>query len=344
MNGSYSGNQITDVGGTFWISSTAGLTANEPFTAHQDLYVNGPVDLNQAGTVGLDAFIVGGITSNQSFGITGTLNTPLYTAATLPQNVTAGKVVKGTVTVADACTCDPTKLVPVNGIVDARKTMNDNLSIGLDSGVLANYGPTTRLDLPCGNYYLDSISTNASLTIVAHGHTALYVGGDINTNGSFAISVDPTGSFDVFVKGTIITNQKFAVGSLNAPALMRLYLGIMTALDLNQGFLLAGNLYSALSSVDENQSADIYGAIFSGSFTSNQNTTIHYDSAITTQGQNCPNPSTPTGDGGVPQQCKSCGDCGNQACVKGQCGSCTTDADCCNPLMCIMGQCVSRII
>jgi hypothetical protein len=346
MNGSYTGNQLTDVGGTFWTSSMQGLTANQMFKAHQDLYVNGPVNFNQPASVGLDAFIVGSITVNAPFAITGTLNTPLYKATTLPQGVTAASVNNGPLTVGPACQCDPKQLVPVNAIVDARQMTNDDASIGLDPAVLTNFGPTTRLDLPCGSYYLNSINTNQSLTIVAHGHTALYVGGNINTNGDFAISVDPTGSFDVFVKGTIITNQKFAVGSLNAPALMRLYLGSTSALNLNQGFQLAGNLYSALSSVIENQTADIYGAIFSGAFNSNQNTIIHYDSAITTQGQNCPGGGgNPGVDGGAPpMQCNSCGDCANQACVNHTCGACTTDADCCAPLMCIMGQCVSRII
>jgi hypothetical protein len=333
MNGSYDGNQLTDVGGTFWTSSTAGLTANQNFATHQDLYVNGPIDCNQQCSVDIDAHINGNITVNAPMTITGTL----YAPNNPPAQVHAGAFVKGAVTVGPACACDPSQPVPVNAIVDARQSNNDNASIGLDPAALANFGPTTRLDLPCGNYYLNSINTNSSLTIVAHGHTALYIGGGITTNQNFEITVDPTGSFDVFVKGTIDTNQKFVVGSLNAPALMRLYLGSTSALSLNQGFQLAGNLYSALSAVDENESADIYGAIFSGSFDSNQDTNIHYDNAVTFQGGDCPSPSP------MPGGCGSCQDCNNQACINGMCTTCTTDADCCAPLMCVSGQCISKV-
>jgi hypothetical protein len=345
MNGSYKGNQLTDVGGTLWTASTAGLNENQMMAVHQELYVNGPVDCNQQCSVALDAHVNGTITANKPMTIGQTLYTPNAPTA----NVTYGKLVTGPVTVGDACVCDPAKLVPVNAIVDARQTMNDNASIGLDPAVLDNFGPATRLDLPCGNYYLNQINTNASLTIVAHGHTALYVGGDIKTNQNFQVTVDPTGSFDVFVKATISTNQKFSVGSLNAPALMRLYLGSTSQLSLNQGFLLAGNLYSALSNVSENQTGDIYGAIFSKAFDSNQNTNIHYDTAVTTQGSSCPAPEVdggvPTVDGGGAQvSCNTCTDCANQACVNHVCGACTTNADCCAPLTCTNGQCVSIIL
>jgi hypothetical protein len=334
-NGTYNGNQLTEIGGTFWTSATAGLTANQKMTAHQDLYVNGPINCNQVCTVDLDAHINGNLTVNAPMSIAQTLYVPAN--VTPPAQVSYKKLVQGPVNIGPACACDPTQLVPVNAIVDARKTNNDNASIALDPAVLDNFGPITRLDLPCGNYYLNSIMTNSSLTIVAHGHTALYVGGDITTNQNFEVTVDPAGSFDVFVKGTINTNQKFAVGSLNAPALMRLYLGSTAALTLNQGFQLAGNLYSGLANVTENQTANIYGSIFSKAFDSNQNTLIHYDRAVTFQGQDCPSPSP------MPGGCGSCYDCNNQACINGVCTDCTQDSDCCAPLMCVMGKCISII-
>jgi hypothetical protein len=290
-------------------------------------------------TVGLDAHINGNVTSNVSMSIGKTLYVPA--SVTPPANVTYNAISKGPVSVGDACECDPSKLVQVGTIVDNAKTMNDNASIGLDPAALSSLSPTTRLDLPCGSYYLDSINTDSALTIVAHGHTALYIGGDITTNQNFEITVDPTGSFDVFVKGTINTNQKFTLGSLNAPALMRLYLGSTSALTLNQGFLQAGNLYSALGNVTENQAANIYGSIFTKAFDSNQDTVIHYDTAVVSQGQGCPGPGP---DGGTSTGCGSCKDCNNQACIGGVCGNCGSDADCCPPLVCTNGQCIAVIL
>ena len=43
-------------------------------------------------------------------------------------------------------------------------------------------------------------------------------------------------------------------------------------------------------------------------------------------------------DAGTPQ-CGSCTDCANQACVNGTCGSCTSSAQCCPPLLCLGGSC-----
>jgi cysteine-rich repeat protein len=42
-------------------------------------------------------------------------------------------------------------------------------------------------------------------------------------------------------------------------------------------------------------------------------------------------------------ECNDCRDCGGQACSDGQCGSCSTDSDCCTPLVCDVdsGMCVS---
>ncbi len=37
--------------------------------------------------------------------------------------------------------------------------------------------------------------------------------------------------------------------------------------------------------------------------------------------------------------CSTCSDCGGQACVNHQCGSCLTSSDCCAPLLCVAGVC-----
>lgn len=72
-----------------------------------------------------------------------------------------------------------------------------------------------------------------------------------------------------------------------------------------------------------------YGAVFGGDYKANGSTTIHYDRAAVEQDQGCP---PPTG-------CSSCLDCGNQAGVNGACGECTSDAQCCPPLVCVGGSC-----
>jgi hypothetical protein len=41
--------------------------------------------------------------------------------------------------------------------------------------------------------------------------------------------------------------------------------------------------------------------------------------------------------------CSTCLDCNNQACVNGACGSCTNSSQCCAPLVCVGGSCVSQV-
>ncbi len=63
----------------------------------------------------------------------------------------------------------------------------------------------------------------------------------------------------------------------------------------------------------------------------------------------CPAPdggSSPDGgaspDGGTHQQgCNTCLDCDNQACLSGACGACTNSSQCCAPLECVNGVCVT---
>jgi hypothetical protein len=47
-------------------------------------------------------------------------------------------------------------------------------------------------------------------------------------------------------------------------------------------------------------------------------------------------------DAGSPA-CGTCSDCNNQACVAGRCGACTTDSQCCAPLICQAGYCLPQI-
>lgn len=47
--------------------------------------------------------------------------------------------------------------------------------------------------------------------------------------------------------------------------------------------------------------------------------------------------------GAPPQGCNTCLDCGGQACKNGNCGDCTSSADCCAPLVCSGGSCVKPV-
>jgi hypothetical protein len=334
-----SGNNVT-IGGSLWDSSTGGVSSDSSLTVKEELHSGGPVNV-QAATFGLDAYVNGAVSG-------GTYDKNL----TVPTGVTPSATVRGMinhvpppVAVPAPCDCKPADLIPVASIVMAHATMNDNALIGLSAGALAG-GGATRLDLPCGNYYLSSINSNVPVTIVAHGHVGLYVGGSISPQNGLTITLDPTATLDLFVEGTISTSATLVIGNVNYPALTRVYVGGTGSISFQDGVTLAGNLYAPTASVDWAAGTDIYGSVFCQNFTGSARVAIHYDSAVLSQGAVCgPPPGGPPGsDSGVPPPdggttCTTCTNCGNNACVNGACGQCTSNAQCCAPLFCVLGTC-----
>jgi hypothetical protein len=243
------------------------------------------------------------------------------------------------VSVPPPCDCTPSNIIPVSAIVAKFAPPNDdNAAIGLDPMALSGPAAPTRLDLPCGYYYLDSISTSIPVTIVAHGNTALFIGGDIVPTSALTITLDPTAQLDLFVAGTINSSEALTIGSVDYPALSRTYVGSAQDLIFSSGTTLGSNLYAANALVNWTASTDVYGAVFAGNFTGSSRVAIHYDSEILSIGsQSCGPP--PTG-----MTCNACGDCGNQACINGMCGgACTSSSQCCAPLVCQAGKCVQTL-
>jgi hypothetical protein len=334
LDRSFSSMNTTTVGGAFWASSNNGLSSDSDMTVGEELHVGGAVNV-QAFTVGYDGFVNGDVS-----GSTATFDKNL----TVPNGVTpSGTTVKGMlihvpppVSVPPPCDCTASHIIPVTSIVSTFAPPNDdNATIGLDPKVLTGPGAPTRLDLPCGYYYLDSITTSVEVTIVAHGNTGLFIGGDIAPQAPLVITLDPTAQLDLFVAGTISTQDSLQIGSVNYPALSRTYVGSNKNLSFTSGATLGSNLYAANATLDWSADSDVYGSVFCGNFSGSARTAIHYDSEILNIGpQSC---------GPPPSMCTGCGNCGNQACVNGTCGACSSNSDCCAPLLCLAGKCVQAV-
>ena len=88
---------------------------------------------------------------------------------------------------------------------------------------------------------------------------------------------------------------------------------------------IAGYLYGAHGPVRTTGAIVAYGGLYAGSYTGLNEVTIHYDRAVVDAAADCPPESG---------ACTSCVDCGNQACVGGVCGACTSSDQCCAPLIC----------
>lgn len=335
-NGSLQTSSSFDIYGTMWGSAASGFQTNAPSNVHLDLRSGGNVK-TASFTLDADAYVKGNVE-----GTPFTVGKRLFVSGTT-SGVTASQVITGPVDVPPPCACEAKDILPISAIVAARATNNDNATIGLDAGVLDKPATHTRLDLPCGAYYLSTIDNGNGVTIVAHGKTALYIGGDIKNSAPLTILPDPTAELDIVVGGTISSGAALKLGSANYPALTRVYVGGNAELLFTSSAAVGANIYAPNATVNWGATTHIYGSVFAGSFKSNSALNIHYDRAVVGTASTCPPPGGGGGGGGGGAGCGSCRDCNNQACINGKCSSCTDSSQCCAPLVCINGTCASPV-
>jgi hypothetical protein len=335
---------LLDVGGTLWASASTGTSPSSQTTVREELHVGGPVSTSATMSVADDAFVDGNVSGNVQIG--GTLHIP--SGDTASGGVTDKAVVNEPVSVPPPCDCTMKGLLPIASWIATAKATNDNARIGLSPTALQNPAGDIHLDLPCGSYYLSGINSGNSVTVAAHGNTALFIDGNVSASSSIAFVLDPTAQFDVVIGGTIQASSGLVIGSPAYPALSRTYIGSMTTLDLSASGTIAGNVYAAYSPVSLSSDYVQYGALVAGDFNASGSAAIHYDRA-TVGGSLCPPPPPSGPDGGASGSdggpggtttCGTCKDCGNQACINGVCGqACTSSSDCCAPLICVNGSC-----
>ncbi len=349
VNGAYNVGNRSTITGSLWASGQGGMDMLGDNEVSQRLYSGGPVNVGDL-SVGDDAFVEGDLMISTFFDVGGTLH--LRPNTDPGNNTTYGDLKYEDVSVPQACTeCDPGDRVPIADIVADHELDNDNALIGLDADALSGVG-STRLDLPCGNYYLDSVQGN-SITIVAHGNTAVYVGGDINAQ-DITISADSDGQLDLFVAGDVISSNQLDLGSPNHPALMRVYIGGDGGLSINNRLYAGANLYVVPGGINNNVETEVFGALYVQDFASNVHARFHYDRRVTSVGDDCPDPTDPdpdpdadagydAGDADVGTPDADQPDTGEPDGGDDFCGTqddnCSTDSDCCSPLVCSEGQC-----
>jgi hypothetical protein len=329
-NGAMTLNGDIGVGGSLWTASTTTLDVNAASSVDLELHANGALQANGLFDIASNAYVNGNVNAAGVLTIGGTLFVP--TSATVGPLVSSKGVVMGPVTVPDPCDCAANQLIDVAAIVTSGQASNDDTIIGLDPNVFVQSNGALRLDLPCGRYYLAAITPNGTATIAVHGRAALFVGGDINPNGGLEITLDPQATLDLFVGGNMTVDGDVSFGSTLVPAQSRVYVA-GSQVNFNGNLLLAGNFYLPYAQLTPDGNLDAYGSLFTGGYQGNGPTVVHFDSAILAAGGECADAGVPSGG------CTSCRDCGNQACIGGVCGTCTTSADCCAPLVCNAGTC-----
>ncbi|HEY5947978.1 MAG TPA: hypothetical protein VIV40_20925, partial [Kofleriaceae bacterium] len=368
-----SNSAATHVGGQFWVFGSIGLAVKGNTQVKQRFLNKGNLDLTKSTHVWGEA-IVGGAWSSG-----GNTDMTIDKLLSVVTPTTCNPLGSNVLTLNGGCSqlasfpafaqpCGAkTDLIDVKKIVRffANPANNDNALIGLQQDVLDNPTTSLRIDLPCGVYYFNSINAGKSVTIVVHGRTAIVVGGAIRISQKVIFDVEPTASLDIFAGGVLNVSNDTTLGSPAYPRLTRLYLGddackgsgtlltgedftdccsgvavggvctagggnLAQSISLSQGGHFNGLLWGGYGTFTHSNPLEMYGAIFTNHFDASGDTTVHFDNGVLRLGDECPTPTT----------CGSCRDCNNQACNNGVCGSCSSDSQCCPPLVCRSGTCV----
>jgi hypothetical protein len=324
---------LLTVGGDLIVEGTATLMS---LIVGHNVSLSDTLSVDNNATITGDANVNGDVKCNGQLQIGGDLKFPQGKSLQAPNAHIAGRTVRQAVVVPPPCDCDAASIYDIASYVQQAQHNNDDADISLDPGMLTNYTGAQDITLPCGRFYLDRIGGQGAITLHISGRTALFVGSDVNLTGPFTVQLSDVGELDLFINGGISSSSPLDFGDMHAPGRVRIYMGGSRNVNLSAGSVLYGNLYAPQSALVTAGTLEVYGSIFVNSFNTSAAVNIHQDVSVISEG------TCPTEDGGTPQ-CQRCQDCGGQACVGGYCGLCTSDSDCCAPLLCNNGLCGYQI-
>ena len=321
---------FSDVGGSFDIAGTQGLTLAGYVAVRGDLRMAGSATIAGLTTVARNAWLAGTYTDLGPMTIDGDLHHAGAVNA-IPLTV-KGKSTQQAVTILPPCDCAAKDILDIGALVDAAKLQNDNATIGLMPGALDGTLGQVDLTLPCGKFFLTRISGLGKFTVHVTGRVALFIDGDIDATGIVQFQLAPSTEIDIFVRNNLALTGEMSFGDKSHPAGTRIYVGGTKDVVLIGAAGFVGNLYAPRANVTAVGYAEVWGSIFANNFTVPGYTHIIFDRAILTAGSTCGLPP--------PTTCTLCGVCANgQGCVNNQCVDCKTDADCCGQQSCNNGFC-----
>ncbi|MGH7440593.1 MAG: DUF7305 domain-containing protein [Polyangiaceae bacterium] len=288
---------VPDIGGTLAIGGSNGLTLAGAGIVEGDLDVAGNVSLAGVSTVGRDLWAEGNVTSLGVLGVGRDLHQTTG-GAVIGIVPVGGTSSQSSFTLPEPCACQPSEILDIGAIVAQGKALNDNASIGLSASAYDLAVGVSDVTLPCGRFYLDQIGGVGDVTFHVPGRTALFVDGDVISAGVLSFDVGAQGELDVFIRGNLVPTGLTTFGSITRPAATRVYVGGSQNVVITGAGMLAGNLYAPNATVIITGFSDFFGSIFAGNFEAPGALFVHYDRGVLDAAQDCPPPSTGSGDDG----------------------------------------------
>ncbi len=235
------------------------------------------------------------------------------------------------VNVLPPCPCRASELVDITGAIADGRVRNDNAVVGFSPSHFASVVGRQVTTLPCGRFYVDRVAGLGSIELRVDARTALFVGGDFDLAGFFDVRLGDRGELDVFILGNVLGTGYLRMGGTSRPSGVRIYIAGDRGFTLLGASRFVGNVYAPRAPVTLVGYMNLHGSLFASRISAAGDLDVHYDRSILRVGENCPPTDPPP-----PGACARCGgNCATgQACVNGNCGMCTTDGDCCEPLVC----------
>jgi hypothetical protein len=263
VDGAYTTSAPVVVGGD--LRAGASILSNNTHQIGGDLLCGASFGANADVRVAGDAVLGGPVNvPNPRLYVDGTLTLPAE--ADLSGVADAGSVVRRQVRVEAPCDC--TEPFDVGGAVaaardEARQGGGSLLANAPDA--MVGLSEPADLTYACGRHYVNGVTPNNTLRLRIEGKVTLYVDGDVRTAAPFTVELGPEAELDLYVGGAFQPNNTVVMGAAARPDALRLYVAgpVTTAAPVS----LYGSLYAPASSVTANNTIDLWGAAFAGSFT-----------------------------------------------------------------------------
>ncbi|SEK50992.1 hypothetical protein SAMN05444354_101750 [Stigmatella aurantiaca] len=288
VNGDLTSDNVVDVGGA--VSAGGLIRMGFSLSVGDSLHGGGALLGNGTFTVAKDAQVRGNVGVG-SLTVGGRLTVPA--GNTLTGTLQAAEVLRQPVEVPAPCGCAPTGALDIAGLVAHHAQENHNADIGLAPSALEGFTGSRRLELPCGRFYLDRISGEGGLTLVAQGRTALFVGGRVSLGDQLAVEVQgPGAELDLFIAGDVAVTGPLRLGSGTKLPRMRVYIAGPGTLTVEVDSALTGHLYAPQVLLRLSGNADVFGSVLVRRVEASSTALFHHDLDVLHAADACVSSST----------------------------------------------------
>jgi hypothetical protein len=276
MQGSVWSEGSWDIAGSLLAGAASGVQVQTSLRTQGSLWVQGPLVGATVTTLG-DAS-VGGNIQLVNLRVDGTLTTPASSTVVVSGQRQVAASAQQAVTVPSPCPCnlDPYVTAPINDV----QSRNDNAARGLLPEQFERFSGDVALDLPCGRYYFSRVAGTGSLRLRILGRVELAIGGGIDIQGGWSISLLPGAELDLYVHGDVAATGAVALGEPQAPTRFRWFPGGIDALRFSGGGYISAAVLGRRRALMSSTPLDLYGGMVVDSLQVNAGLRVHRDLAI----------------------------------------------------------------